>query len=196
MESVKRFLLGFLLGALSIVAVLIGVGHWLDVTDPLAKSDAIVAISGDTGARADTAIALWKQGYAPVLIFSGGSSDPQSVASAELMKRTAVAAGIPANAIIVEGASATTEENAQRVAELMKSAHLRSAILVTSPYHQRRAALLFEREFDQARLSFRNHPADDPSWDATLWWTSEPSRSLTLIELAKLGALVVGQRPG
>jgi uncharacterized SAM-binding protein YcdF (DUF218 family) len=193
---VTRFLLGFLLGALSIVALLVGVGHWLDVTDPLAKADAIVAISGDTGARADTAIALWKQGYGPILIFSGGSSDPESVASAELMKRKAVAAGVPANAIVVEGTSATTEENAQRVAELMKAAGLRSAILVTSPYHQRRAALLFQREFDRVRLSFRNHPADDPDWDATLWWTSEPSRSLTLVELAKLGALVAGQRPG
>ena len=192
----RRFLLGFLFGAFSIVALLVGVGHWLDLSDPLAHADAIVAISGDTGARAESAIALWKQGYAPVLIFSGGSSDPESVASAELMKRTAVAAGVPANAIIVEGSSATTEENAQRVAELMKTAGLRSAILVTSPYHQRRAALLFEREFDRAGLSFRNHPADDPDWDVNLWWTSEPSRSLTLLELAKLGALVAGQHPG
>jgi uncharacterized SAM-binding protein YcdF (DUF218 family) len=193
---VRRFLLGFLLGAATIVAALVGAGHWLDLSDPLAHTDAIVAISGDTGARAESAIALWKEGYAPLLIFSGGSSDPQSVASAELMKRAAVAAGVPASAIVVEGASATTEENAQRVAELMKSRGLRSAILVTSPYHQRRAAILFEREFDRTALSFRNHPADDPDWDATLWWTREPSRSLTLIELAKLGALVAGQRPG
>jgi uncharacterized SAM-binding protein YcdF (DUF218 family) len=192
----RRFFLGFLIGVLSIVAVLVGVGHWLDVSDPLAKADAIVAISGDTGARADSAIALWKQGYAPLLIFSGGSSDPESVASAELMKRTAVAAGVPANAIVVEGDSATTEENAKRVAELMKRQGLHSAILVTSPYHQRRAAMLFEREFGRASLTFKNHPADDPVWDPNLWWTSDPSRSLTLIELAKLGALVAGQRAG
>jgi uncharacterized SAM-binding protein YcdF (DUF218 family) len=193
---VRRFLFGFLLGAVSIVAVLVGIGHWLDVTDPLVKADAIVAISGDTGARAETAIALWKQGYAPLLIFSGGSSDPESVASAELMKRTAVAAGVPANAIAVEGASATTEENAGRVAELMKTRGLVSAILVTSPFHQRRAAILFEREFGRVGLTFRNHPAADPNWDPTLWWTSDPSRSITLVELAKLGALVAGQRAG
>jgi len=193
---VRRFLLGFLVGAIATVAVLVGIGHWLDLTDPLAKADAIVAISGDTGARVETAIALWKEGYARVLIFSGGSSDPASVASAELMKRTAVAAGVPATAIVVEGTSATTEENAQRVAELMQTRGLRSAILVTSPYHQRRAAMLFEREFGRASLSFRNHPADDPDWDASFWWTREPSRSLTLVELAKLGALVAGQRPG
>ena len=192
----RRFLLGFLMGAMSIVAVLVGVGHWLDVSDPLAKADAIIAISGDTGARTDTAVALWKQGYAPLLIFSGGSSDPQSVASAELMKRSAVAAGVPENAIAVEGASATTEENAERVAELMKTRGIASAILVTSPYHQRRAAMLFEREFDRASLRFTNHPAEDPDWDPNLWWTSDPSRSRTLVELAKLGALVAGQRAG
>jgi len=184
------------MGTLAIVAVLIGLGHWLDVADPLAKADAIVAISGDAGARAETAITLWKQGYAPVLIFSGGSSDPDSVASAELMKRTAVAAGVPVNAIEVEGASATTEENAERVADLMKTRGLGSAILVTSPYHQRRAAMLFEREFARAALTFTNHPADDPDWDPNLWWTADPSRSRTLVELAKLGALVAGQRGG
>jgi len=190
---VRRFFLGFILGAASIVAVLVGIGHFLDVADPLTKADAIVAISGDTGFRAVTAIGLWKQGYAPVLIFSGGSVDPDSVASAELMKRRAVAAGVPATAISVEGASATTGENAARVAELMSARGLRSAILVTSPYHQRRAAILFAREFDREGLQLRNHPADDPEWDPNLWWTRDQSRRLTLVELAKLGALVAGQ---
>jgi uncharacterized SAM-binding protein YcdF (DUF218 family) len=198
---VRRFLLGFFLGAITVVpvlsfAALVAVGHWLDVSDPLTKADAIVAISGDTGARTQSAIALWKEGYAPVLIFSGGSSDPASVASAELMKRTAVAAGVPADVIVVEGASATTEENAARVAELMRDRGLGSAILVTSPYHQRRAAILFEREFAPSSMTLHNHPVEDPDWDASFWWTHDASRRLTLIELAKLGALVVGQRAG
>jgi uncharacterized SAM-binding protein YcdF (DUF218 family) len=191
---VGRFLIGFALGAITILALLVGIGHYLDVTDPLAKADAIVAISGDTGARAETAITLWKAGYAPLLIFSGASSDPQSASSAELMKRTAVAAGVPAGSIIVEGASATTEENASNVARIMRGRSLHSAILVTSPYHQRRAALLFAREFDPAGLAFRNHPADDPDWDPNVWWIHDDSRALTLVELAKLGALVAGQR--
>src|SRR5256885_5653662 len=155
----RRFFLGFVLGAASILAALVGIGHFLDVADPLTKADAIVAISGDTGARAATAIALWKQGYAPLLIFSGGSQDPESVASAELMKRTAVAAGVPPNAIAVEGSSATTEENAARVAQLMDERGLRSAILVTSPDHQRRPAILFQREFNRRDgLQVRTHP--------------------------------------
>src|SRR5439155_83701 len=128
--------------------------------------------SGDTGARVETAISIWKAGYAPVLIFSGASSDPQSASSAELMKRTALAAGVPASSIVVEGSSATTEENATNVAQIMRAQGLHTAILVTSPYHQRRAALLFTREFDAAGLVFRNHPADDPDRDL------QPERAL------------------
>jgi uncharacterized SAM-binding protein YcdF (DUF218 family) len=190
---VRRFLLGFAVGVLTVVAALAGIGHLLAVSDPLAPADAIVAISGDaSGARVETAIALWKGRYAPLLVFSGASLDPASAPSAELMKRQAIGAGVPADAIIVEGAAATTEENAARVAELMRAKGLRTAILVTSPYHQRRAALLFSRSFSPAGMTFRNHPADDPDWDPNIWWTREPSRTLTMVELAKLGAVIVG----
>src|SRR6267143_7028676 len=108
----RRFFLGFVLGAASILAALVGIGHFLDIADPLEKSDAIVAISGDTGARATTAIALWKQGYAPVIVFSGAAIDPDSVSSAEIMRREALRQGVPEGATLIEPASATTEENA------------------------------------------------------------------------------------
>jgi uncharacterized SAM-binding protein YcdF (DUF218 family) len=190
---VLGFVLGALTSAFTLVGSLVAVGHLLAVSDPLAPADAIVAISGDaTGARVETAIALWKGRYAPLLVFSGASLDPESAPSAELMKREAVRRGIPDDAIVVEGTAATTEENAARVAEVMRKRGLHTAILVTSPYHQRRAALLFARSFSPDGLAFRNHPADDPQWDANTWWVREPSRSLTMVELAKLGAVIVG----
>ncbi len=192
----RAFLLGLLTGVLLAVAVaggsLVAVGHALAVEDPLAKSDVIVAVSGDNGPRTETAVALWKQGYAPLLLFSGAALDPDSVSSAELMKRDAIRLGVPAEAILVEPASATTEENARLVAQLMADKGLRTAILVTSPYHQRRAAVLFGRTFAPNGLAFRNYPARDPAWDPDRWWMREPSRTLTLVELAKLSATVIG----
>ena len=170
---------------------LVLIGHVLAVEDPLAKSDVIVAVSGDAGPRTATAVALWKAGFAPLILFSGASSDPDSVSSAEIMKREAVRQGVPDGAILIEPLSATTEENAKRTAELMTDRGLHTAILVTSPYHQRRAALLFGRAFTPAGLTFRNHPASDPDWDPDRWWMHEPSRTLTLVELAKLGAALI-----
>lgn len=188
----RNFLVGMLVGVLvtvgSGIAGLALVGHYLAIEDELAKADAIIVISGDTGARAATAIDLWKQGFAPVIVFSGAAIDPASVSSAEIMRREALRQGVPESATIIEPASADTEQNATEVAKLMVARKMRSAILVTSPFHQRRAALLFTRAFEPAGLVLRNYPARDAEWDPTFWWRREPLRSRTALELAKLGA--------
>jgi uncharacterized SAM-binding protein YcdF (DUF218 family) len=186
----RRFLAGFATGIAVTCVFLAVIGHLLDLEDPLKPSDAIIALSGDTGARTETAVDLWKRHYAPVIVFAGASEDPNSVASGELMKRDAIADGVPAAAILVEPSSNTTQENARLVAELMKAHGFTSAILVTSPYHQRRAAYLFAREFPAAQLTFTNYPARDPEWDPNTWWLREPSRTLTVVELAKLSVEV------
>ncbi|HEV8655593.1 MAG TPA: YdcF family protein [Candidatus Limnocylindria bacterium] len=193
----RRFLAGVLVGILlsvgSGLTAFLLLGSWLAVEDPLQKVDAIVAISGDTGARADTAVTLWKAGWAPIIVFSGAAIDPESVSSAEIMRREALRQGVPESAVLVEPASTTTEENAAEVAKLMVQRKLHSAILVTSPYHQRRAAFEFHRAFESRGLVFRNHPASDPEWNAFLWWRQEPLRSRTLLELVKLGAVYLSQ---
>jgi uncharacterized SAM-binding protein YcdF (DUF218 family) len=140
------------------------------------------------------AVSLWKQKLAPRILFSGAALDPESVSSAELMKRDAVRLGVPTEAILVEPLSASTEENADFTAALMKGHGLHTAILVTSPFHQRRASMLFAQAFAPLGLSFINHPALDPQWDPDRWWLSDAPRRQTLVELAKLGALIVGSR--
>jgi uncharacterized SAM-binding protein YcdF (DUF218 family) len=193
----RKFLAGVLVGVLLSVGTALSafllLGSWLAVEEPLAKADAIVAISGDTGARADTAITLWKAGWAPVIVFAGAAVDPESVSSAEIMRREALRQGVPENATLIEPASTTTEENASEVAKLMIERKLHSAILVTSPYHQRRAAIEFSRAFDAKSLVFRNYPARDPAWNALLWWRQEPLRSRTLLELVKLGSVFLSE---
>ena len=186
-------LVGIVLSVGTALSAFLLLGSWLAVEDPLVKVDAIVAISGDTGARTETAVSLWKAGWAPVIVFSGAAVDPESVSSAEIMKRDALRQGVPASAMLVEPASATTEENANEVAKLMVQRKLRSAILVTSPYHQRRAAFEFDRAFRPSGLTFRNYPARDPDWNAFLWWREEPPRSRTLLELFKLGSVFLSQ---
>jgi len=186
----RRFLAGLVAGIAITCTSLVAIGHVLDVEDPLMPADAIVALSGDTGARTETAVNLWKRKLAPIIIFAGASEDPSSAASGQLMKREAMVLGVPDAAILVDPSSNTTQENARGVANLMKARGLSSAILVTSPYHQRRASNLFDQEFEPANLTFANYPARDPQWDPNTWWLHEPARTLTLVELAKLSAEV------
>jgi uncharacterized SAM-binding protein YcdF (DUF218 family) len=184
-------LVGILLSVATGVASFLALGSWLATEDALVKSDAIVAISGDTGARTDTAVALWKDGWAPLIIFSGAAIDPESVSSAEIMRREAVRQGVPESATLIEPNSTTTDENASEVAKLLIDRRIKSAILVTSPWHQRRASIAFSRALASRGVALRNYPARDPQWNAVLWWQREPMRSQTLLELAKLGSVIL-----
>ena len=195
----RRFLTGFVTGIGITCALLVGIGHLLDMEDPLRPADAIVALSGDTGPRTATAVDLWRRQYAPIIIFAGASEDPTSVASGQLMKREAISLGVPEGAILVEPSSSTTQENAREVANLMQSRGLAAAILVTSPYHQRRAANLFEREFGPAGLTFANYPARDPLWDRRAiltrdQWSVIRKHLLVVARLTCGSAIVKSQR--
>lgn len=187
-----RLLVGLVAGIALTLAGLMAIGHYLSVEDPLAPADAIVALSGDQGARTATAVALWKQGLAPLIVFAGSSEDPASVPSSEIMKREALRLGVPADKVLTEPSSATTQENAVRVADVLRGHEIKRVILVTSPYHQRRASILFARQLTGSGITFTNYPARDVEWDPSFWWAREPSRSLTLVELAKLGVEVIG----
>src|SRR5438046_9016251 len=97
----RRFLAGLLTGILVAWALFAGIGHILDIEDPLVSADVIVALSGDAGPRTQTAIDLWKRQYAPLILFAGAAVDPNSVASGEIMKGEALATGVPEAACLL-----------------------------------------------------------------------------------------------
>ena len=88
-----------------------------------------------------TAISLYRAGVAPLLVLSGGGR--QAVSEAEVMRKIALAEGVPAGALITEPRSQTTVENATETAELMSRRGEKAVILVTDSYHAVRARLLF-----------------------------------------------------
>lgn len=155
--------------------------------DPLvaqcAPADAIVAISGgDTPARAEEAIELYHQGWAETLVFSGAALDMTGPSNAAAMRKQALAAGVPETAILIDEASVDTAQNASRTFNLVKDS--RRIILVTSPYHQHRASLEFERVFGEG-VEIVSHPTQtDRMWTKT-WYLTSNGWWLALSETAK-----------
>jgi len=179
---VSGMLVLFLVAGLT---VFFGLGYYLSPQSKLAKSDVIVAISGgETSSRADEAVALYKSGWAPRIIFSGAAQDTSGPSNARAMMTEAVAAGVPAAAIQLDEKSADTRENAANVRSLAEAAGYRSMILVTSPYHQRRAYIVFHRAL--SKMPILNHSAADHTWSRSRWWVTAASRELTLSELQKV----------
>jgi uncharacterized SAM-binding protein YcdF (DUF218 family) len=168
------------------VAVFFGVGYYLSPQSPLAKVDAIVAISGgETDARTTEAVNLYKDGWAPHIIFSGAALDPNGPSNARAMANIAQKAGVPADAIMLDETSLNTRGNATNVAALIHDYNFHSIILVTSPYHQRRASIAFQRALGNG-FTIINHSSFDQNWRRSHWWATSYSRNLTYSELQKV----------
>lgn len=154
-----------------------------------APADAIVAISGgDTPARTQEAIKLYKAGWAPVLVFSGAALDTSGPSNAAVMRAQALAAGVPGDAIIIEETAVDTTQNASHTLQLLGGAH--RVILVTSPYHQHRASLEFEHIFG-ATVDIVNHPTPtDHTWPPT-WYLTSTGWWLALSEVVKTAVVAL-----
>jgi len=154
-------------------------------------ADAIVAVSGgDTPARTEEAVRLYKNGWAPKLVFSGAALDKTGPSNAEVMRAQALGAGVPASAILTEEYSETTRENAENTEDILNDSNTSSVILVTSGYHQRRAGLEFAARVDG--IEVRNHPvASDKQW-SFWWWLTPGGWFLSIGEFIKIIAFYIG----
>jgi uncharacterized SAM-binding protein YcdF (DUF218 family) len=92
--------------------------------------------------RVAAGVALWRAGRAPRLCLTGGVTRGAARSEAEAMAAAARVAGVPSSAIVVEPEALTTHENARNVARLIGPARV---VIVTQPFHLRRARLWFRR---------------------------------------------------
>lgn len=186
----KRFLVSVVitLAVLVTIAVLFffGIGYYLSPQSPLVRADAIVAVSGgDTTARTQMAVELYKGGWSSELVFSGAAADVNGPSNARAMAEEAISEGVPASSIQLDETSDNTAQNADNVADIINSDHYHSIILVTSPYHQRRAYIEFRRALGNS-FKIINHSSYDPLWRRSRWWDTSSSRALTFSELQKV----------
>lgn len=199
-----RLLLWLMIWLLMFIVIVLGIGAYL-APDGLSRCeqqpsqdpdcqrvDAVVAISGgDTRARTAEAINLYKNGWADLLVFSGAAADKSGPSNAEVMMMQAISAGVPASAILLDETSETTKQNAANTADLFARNNIRSVILVTSAYHQRRAGLEFGHRAGDA-VKIINHPVKvDNQWNGW-WWTTPTGWWLATSELIKILGFYMG----
>jgi uncharacterized SAM-binding protein YcdF (DUF218 family) len=89
---------------------------------------------------------LYRQGKAPIVLLTGGntpflsgSSESEASVGAKMIQNL----GVPANAVLVEGNSRNTKENAEHSGQVLMARAARRILLVTSAFHMRRASALF-----------------------------------------------------
>jgi uncharacterized SAM-binding protein YcdF (DUF218 family) len=162
-------------------------GFILDAPQPPpTPSDAIVVISGDEQmARFAEGVNLYEQGLGHYLVFSGAAYD-NGTSNADVMHDLAVQRGVPESAILEEPQGEDTWGNAVYTRQVLEQHGLQSAILVTSPYHLRRAQVTFDAAYAGSGIQLTVHAAPDSQWRKQSWWQQPETRRLTFTELQKL----------
>lgn len=108
------------------------------------KGDAIILLEGDGFARYAKAVSLYKDGYAPIICFSGNFDDEKSGAyTFKKIKPLILDAEVTETALLFENKSRNTYEQAVEVINIAKERGWKRIILVASHYHSYRAFLTF-----------------------------------------------------
>jgi uncharacterized SAM-binding protein YcdF (DUF218 family) len=131
--------------------------HYHHMGHELERADAVLVLCSHDTAVAERGARLYLEGWAPLLIFSGGlgaiTKNLWSEPEAELFARVARGMGVPAERILVETRSTNTGENVRFTRKLLAERGLdpESFILVQKPYMERRAYATFKRYWPEAR---------------------------------------------
>jgi len=183
----------------------------LQVEDTLQKADFILPLAGDWHRLIKTA-ELYKAGYAPKVVLSNARVRPPSrydeirrdmgfdmPAHREMRRRFMLHLGVPQEALssFGEGHISTAEE-AEAFRKFINDGGAGSqagkslrVILVTSPYHTRRAKMTFEEAMPDTAFLLTSPPEDKLN---AQWWRDQRSAQIAVSEAFRFTYYLLGGR--
>ncbi len=173
--AIRRWRKRLLTGLSLVIAATAGLAGWIytyaDVR-PAAPADAAIVLGAAVWEETPSpvfeerirhAIALYRRGDVKVLIFTGGVGDEDQLAEAEVAKQYAIQRGVPAEAIYCETTSTITYENLQGAKTILDHEDLVTALIVSDPFHMRRAVTIARD------LGIEAYPSPTPTTRYRTW---------------------------
>jgi uncharacterized SAM-binding protein YcdF (DUF218 family) len=149
---------------------------WAGDRSTATRSDVIIVLGAGLRRDGSPGDALYRrslwaaraytEGLAPVIICTGGQSETQQRSEAEACRQLLLENGVPADAIVMEQTSRSTEENAINTHAIMQANGWQTAIVVTDAFHMLRASWIF----DSYGIHFSQHPVPR-TWVRWTWYT-------------------------
>ncbi len=125
---------------------------WVGERDQAAHADAIIVLGAAAydakpspvfQERIRHGLDLYRAGYAPLLIFTGGyGGQGARFSESQVARRYALKQGVPDDAILIETASRNTVQNLVEAKRLMDQRGIHRVIIVSDPLHMARALRL------------------------------------------------------
>jgi uncharacterized SAM-binding protein YcdF (DUF218 family) len=172
-------------------------GRFLVRQDPLVSGDAIFVLAGGRVDRWMEGVELYRARYAPVIVLSPGRLDRSEIelrakgirwpAEAELARDAILQLGVPTDAVqIMPGNLDNTAQEAAALFQFVQNRSWRRLIVVTSPYHTRRARFAFRRAFRGAPIDLVVRASRFDESDPARWWRHRADIRFVTSELEKV----------
>ncbi len=170
------------------VQILFIMGNFLVIKDDLHQTEVIAVVSGPME-RIDYAIQLYQQGYGQKIFFTGDASPKPNKTYAQLYRDHAIARGVSAtNIFIDDGKINSTYAEAVKLRQFLERSQptIKSVIVVSDPYHMRRARWTYQRVLgDHVKVIMAPVPFE-VSRQKRSWWTDEESKEMVENEYLKM----------
>jgi len=134
----------------------------LVVSVPMSKADALIVLGGEPLARPQEAARLFNAGVASRIYVTGVGDDSAN-------SRILQSEGVPLSAITVESKASTTYFNALLLKPMLEADHVQTALIVTSPFHTRRALATFRKVMPKVQFGVVEA--------SIAWWKTSQGRS-------------------
>ncbi len=186
----------FIGGLFAGVMALMLAGSFLTAKAPIGEVDTIVILSGGGAERAEEAVRIYQENKNSIIMLTLSRAtdslnlygQPPYAYFNNLYK-----GGVPGdNVILTRAVSESTLDESKAVLEEMQHLGLKSCVVVTDPYHTRRAEIIFKDAFQESGFRVTIRPARTHWYKAYNWFMSKRGWDATLREYAKLFAYFTG----
>jgi len=205
---VKRARIIFLIIFILLITAYIGgcrrAGLWLAKDDLPEHADAMVLLMGDFPGRVLQAADLFHEGRAEKLVIVHESMGAYKllesrgvniVTSTEQAHNAFLVLGVPASVVTVlpYDARSTLDEAKATRDFLLQASNIDTIILVSAPYHLRRASMIFNKAIRKSgfKVYVGSSPSKYTSYNPREWWKRKEDIQAVLSEYLKLISFIL-----
>jgi uncharacterized SAM-binding protein YcdF (DUF218 family) len=108
-------------------------------------------------ARLDHAIVLYREGYAPLIVVTGGVGRGDTTSEAIVGRRYLMGRDVPGDAVVAQPVGRNTTTSMTAVGDWLRERHLSRVLLVSDPFH------MFRLRMEARRTSLEAYTSPTPS---------------------------------
>jgi uncharacterized SAM-binding protein YcdF (DUF218 family) len=162
-------------------SILVGMGKFLVVENPLSNADIIYLLTGEVVSRPSHAVELYRENYANTIVVPQHELIPAEELGiypnpTEAAVKVLLMKGINKSDIIVidfDNGVTSTKDEAYALLRYINKTKIKKVILVTSNFHSYRAKHIFNKVLKETPVKIIMSPAPHWKFNETNWWKFE-----------------------